>query len=746
MSDIEQPQGGTPEISLVNRWTKEIELYQKQAGKWETKGKKIERRYKDERNVREEKVSRYNILWSNVQTLLPALYSRNPKPDFQRRFLAADPVGRVTCEVLERATSYVLEKVDFRAIMRQCVTDRLLPGRGTLWLRYVPHWRDASDASNDYVAREGFEVDDDADANESNDVAQDVTADGEPVQELDYEEVDVDYVHWTDFGHTVARTWQEVTAVWRVAYLTRRQLVKRFGPEKGNAVPLDHEPEDLKGQAVTEYQKKARIYEIWDKDTMTAIWISRVHPEPLDVRDDPLGLEGFFPCPRPLLPNGANDSVIPVPDYVMYQDQAGELDELTSRITLLTRAIKAAGVRDASAPGLERLLSEGLENVLVPVDAWAAFAEKGGLVGAVQMLPMADLAQTLLTLYDAREKVKQDLYEITGMSDIVRGASDPNETYGAQQLKANFVSIRLEDIQADVQRFARDAVSLIAEIMANHFSVDTLAEISGYALMTAMEKEVASRIRALGGELPDDLKQPFEEPTWEEVAALLHNTTVRHYRLDIETDSTLKMNQLQEKADRTELLKAVGDFLTAAANADPTLVPLLGQMLMFAVRAFPVGKSLEASLQETVDQLVARAKQAASNPQPNPAQMKAQSDVQIAQGKNQAALQGKLAEIAADERAAAADRQQEAQLAMVERQAQMIAERTQAQLQAHLETVRAANESTLEQQRVAFEGQLQLLLASIKAAAQVESAEIAAGATLTAAQSSAAAQPLLENQ
>lgn len=739
--DATQDTDGVSPISLVGRWIKEIELYEREAEKWETKSKKILRRYKDERTTRESKVARYNILWSNIQTLLPALYSRNPKPDFQRRFLDADPVGRVTCEVLERATSFTLDKQNFHLTMRQCVTDRLLPGRGTIWVRYVPHFAipdpaDPDDAET--VANEGIEIDDDAEANSA-------------VDEVEYEEVDLDYVHWCDFGHTVARTWEEVRAVWRICYLTRDELKDRFG-DIGKQVPLDYTPEDLKGGEVHEYQKKARIYEIWDSTSKKAIWLSKGYADAtLDVRDDPLKLENFFPCPRPMLPNCANDSIIPVPDYIMYQDQANELDDLTSRISLITDAIKVVGVYDSSVPGLQRLLSEGLENRLVPVDQWAAFAEKGGMKGSIELLPMDMIVQTLMSLYDARDKVKADLYEITGMADIIRGSTDADETYGAQKIKANFASIRLEDMQSDVQRFARDAVVLVAEVQANHFSIETLAEISGYPLMTAAEKSVAKQIMQLGGTLPDEMQKPFREPTWEEVTQLLDNVNMRHFRLDIETDSTLKMDQVQEKSDRMDFLEATGKFLESASAAPPVLMPLLGQMLMFAVRAFPVGKQLESCFQETIEQLQQQAKKEEGQPKPDPEMAKVQAQQQLGQAKLQGDMalekskqQGDMAveqaKLQAQQQSDAADRQQQAQLAEVQRQAQMQADQHQAQLTAQLDQMKAANDAALERQRIQFEGQLQLVLQHMRGATAVEVAEIGAGATLDAAQLGAANQ------
>lgn len=752
----------TPGDSLVMRWIKEIELYEQKAGPWEEKAKKILRRYKDERNSsRETKEARYNILWSNIQTLLPALYSRNPKPDFQRRFLDADPVGRVVCEVLERATSFTLDKEDFFLSARQCVLDRLLPGRGTVWIRYVPHFAEADTRSlGTEIANEGLQVDDDADANEPAQSVEQTASSGEPVTDVEYEEIDIDYVHWSDFGCTIARTWQEVRAVWRKVYLTRKELIARFGDEIGRQVPLDYKPEDVKGQEVTEYQQKACIYEIWDKESKRVCWLSKSWPQQtLDDRDDMLGLQNFFPCPRPITPNMANDSIIPVPDYKMYQDQATQLDDLTSRIKLLSDAVRASGVYDSSVPGLQSILAGGYDNRLVPVDAWAAFAEKGGLKGALELLPMQEIAETVLTLHQVRDGVKQDLYEITGMADIIRGASDPDETASAQKIKSAFASIRLEDMQAEVQRFARDVVVMIAEVLANQFDIKTLAEISGYPLMTAQEKQIAAQIQQLGGELPDDMEKPFLEPTWEEVDDLLRNANMRHFRLDIETDSTLKMDQLQEKEDRTELLTAIGNFLKSAEGADPAMMPLLGQLLMFAVRAFPVGKQMEAVLQETVDTLQKRAKQQQDNPSPNPEQIKANTQIQIAQGKQQGEMQIEAArqqfdreKLSAEQQTATVKAQLDAWVAQQEQRAQAQQAAQEQHLEAQRDALKAHNDVLVEQMRQRMDAQTEamkqqfaLVIATLNNAAKVEVAEITAQSTLDAAQASAASAASAEN-
>ena len=65
--------------ALHAKWLKEIGSYEKLARPWHERGLKIVKRYKDDRDDNDEQ-RRYNILWSNVQTLVPLLYSSTPKP------------------------------------------------------------------------------------------------------------------------------------------------------------------------------------------------------------------------------------------------------------------------------------------------------------------------------------------------------------------------------------------------------------------------------------------------------------------------------------------------------------------------------------------------------------------------------------------------------------------------------------------------------------------------------------------
>lgn len=709
----------------IARYVEEIELYDRETQKWYARSKRIIKRYKDDRtsgNAVDENAARYNVLWSNTQTLLPSLYARNPKPDIQRRFKDADPVGRVASDILERCVTYFADTDFFYDVQRQCVLDYLLPGRGVLWLRYVPTFK--ADPNPAQVTDDELE----------NEEAEDKP----PAEVIDYEDVVPDYVNLQDFGHNVCRTWEEVWLVWRVVYLDRRELKKRF--KRGSEVPLDFGGRNEKGQFTGNKPTKAIIYEAWDKTDKCAVWFHKSMPDALDVRDDPLKLQGFFPCPKPILTNLCNDSLIPTPDYVEYQDQAQELDGLTARIHSITKSIKVAGAYDASVQALGRILSEGVDNTMIPVDSWAMFAEKGGIQGAMSFLPIQEIAEALLQLYEAREQVKKDLHEISGIPDIVRGDSDPQETLGAQQIKTSFATNRISDKQHDIQRFVRETIRIMVDIICNHFQMETIKTISGVRLLTAQEKQMGQQMMAQAqqtgqppqlppGITPEDAERLMADPTWEEIEALIRNNALRSFRIDIETDSTIKADQEADKASATEMITAVGGFLKEAAQAgaqQPEMVPVLGQILMFYMRRFPVGKELESSMQQALTKL----EKIAANPQPkpDPEMMKVQADAQAKQAKMQGDMQ--LAQ-----QKMQMDVQLEQQKAQIQAQTEQAKAQAKAAVQQHLNELEDQRrmheiqaETAMKQMEIEHQGQIELQKAHIQAAASIEVARINAKA------------------
>lgn len=696
----------------VQTWLNHIAQYEATFKKWEGRTEKIIGRYRDEKRDKTSNTgSKINILWSNVQTLVPACFSRLPQPDVSRRFRDNDPVGRVAALILERALDFEIQHYpDYRDTMRQAVLDRFLGGRGTAWIRYEPHIL----AKKAELPTDGVQVTEDID---------------EPQEELDYECAPLDYVHWKDFGHTKARTWEEVTAVWRVVYMYKDAVEERFGKEWADKLSYDATPDDNKRyqDTSTEIERQARIYEVWDKTTKRAIWLSKSSKEVLDERDDPLGLEGFFPCPKPLYATLTNETLVPVPDFTLYQDQANDLDILSDRIDGLIKALKIQGVYDSSEPTLARLFTEGENNELLPVKNWQAFAEKNGLSGAIDLVDLKPIYEALRVCFEAVQGIKEQIYDITGLSDIVRGVSQASETLGAQQIKQNFVGLRLGDMQKSVAEFATECLRLKAQVMCGKFSPDTLVKISAVAQLSPVDQQAVPQ--ALQLLLGDRSQNPDAETP----------NPLRAFRIEVAADSLVKMDEQQEKQDRIEFLTAVGAYFEKAlpvVQQAPNAAPIVVELLKFGITAFPVGKTIEGSLDQALDSL----RQQPAQQKPDPEAMKAQAEqakhqaqLQAEQQSQQVQMQADAQKHAAEMQARAAELQQTAALEQQRNQMEAEREAQKAQMQADIERYKADTQAQAEMSRIEFErykvqleAETRVLVAQIAADAGAKQAQISA--------------------
>ena len=325
------------EFEIFQRWKAELEFARKdkEYTKWLERCKKITRRYRDERNdAYQESERRLNILWSNTQTLKPALYGKQPIPIVERRFMDRDPVARTASTILERVLSFQMEVGYYHGSTDRGVLDYLLYGMGQTWLRYEPQ------------IEQEIEGDENAEIQAQEKTAEQVQedGDGEPYETLAYEKVCDDYVYYQDFLWSPARCWGEVRWVGRRSYLEKSQIAERFGKEKADKITLDYVPDRMQGENYDEktvgYFKKAEVWEIWNKPDRKVYFIAPgTAGMVLEVRDDPLKLQCFWPCPEPLFATQTNDTIVPIPDYAQYQDQAKELDDLTNRIAKITTAV-----------------------------------------------------------------------------------------------------------------------------------------------------------------------------------------------------------------------------------------------------------------------------------------------------------------------------------------------------------------------------------------------------------------------
>lgn len=665
---------GTDDAAAFAYWTTQEKIAEHEERKFVKRGREIVKRYRDERPDSMQGTHRYNILWSNVQTLIPTLYGRTPAADVSRRFKdQPDDAGRMAATLLETSIDYCVDMIDLDDVMESIVEDRLLPGRGVARVLYIPTFGEPiasndnpefedTQASPDIVDNPGDEEKPSSE-DDAGDMPSQMQEETDPLREVINEEVVIEYVFWEDYREGPARKWREVPWLRYRAYMDRDQLIKRFGA-KGKKVNLDYQPkgspESVREEPPPDIYKKAIVWEIWDKVKKQVVWLAPGTPDLiLDQIDDPLGLKNFFPQPDPLRSTTTNDKRQPVADYIEYQDQAREMDNLTARIDRLTRALKVSGVYPGEEKQvLQQLVDEGTENRLIPVEDWPRWGDKGTLENLIQFMPIKQIAETLIQLYDAREKTKQTLYEITGIGDIMRGNTDPGETLGAQQLKANFSTRRITPQQKKVAKFASALFQIVGEVIALHFDPKTISKMTGHPVLQPVPQLPAPPPQMIpappqaaqqpaqpgmppqaapgappvapGSNVTPFPQQPAAVPNpafaqWQQqqqqvqqivaanaqlqaqfdAAVKLIKEDVKHgFRIDIEADSTIAADEQAEKQARTEFISEAVPLLgqlIPMAQGNPALADAAKELFLFGMRAFKAARPLEETFEKAFD-------------------------------------------------------------------------------------------------------------------------------------------------
>lgn len=723
---------GTSSQAIARRWKLELKLADKRELNWRKKAKEVYSIYAPESAG----ANTFNILWTNTETLRQAVYNSTPQPDVRRRYQDEDALGKEVGKVLTRALEFSADTYDEDAVFKGDVLGMLLPGRAVSRVRYVPDIKTEPGEDN---------------AQES-----------EAYEEIAWEQAILERVGWDDFRIlSAAKTWDEVNALAFGHSLTRDDCVEKFGKEVGNAIPLDDaDDEDVKQSNEKDIFKRARVWEIWDKDAKQVIWICPSYPVPCKTQADPMSLSGFYPVPRPLYAIENDSTLTPTSLYAQYEPQAKELNRISVRINKIIDALKVRGIYDATVTELSNL-TKANDNEMVPSQGVTALIDRGGLEKAIWMMPIDTAAEVLKVLYEQREATKQVIYEITGISDIMRSASDPNETFGAQKIKTQWGTQRLQRMQQEVQRYIRDLIRLKAEVIAEKFQMATLEKMTLVKLphqaevdqqmqqMQMQYQQAAQMAQQQGKPVPPPPQMPPPPITWEAVVQAMQDDATRTFRVDIETDSTLAATQDSDMSAMRDLLGGLAQMITGfgpAVQAGAIPIEAVKQISMAVVRRAKMGSAVEDALEKMqqpkpgADPEAAKAQAAQQQ-----LQMQQQHEMQLEQMKSQMAEQQHQREIAADQ-------QMEQYKATLQQQLQAHEQEVQAQQNAHqnqLEAARAEQQAqldaALEQQRMqsdermkAAEGQIQILLAHINNAAKLEVAEIGAQTTLNTAQISAA--------
>lgn len=609
-----KPKSATAWLAAITAAEKDFRDYQDRADN-------IDRQYANlERLASTTRDRQFQLFWANIQVLGPSIYSRPPAPVVVPRFKERKPLARTASELLERACTVAFELEDIDAIMRLVRDDMVVLARGCVWLRYETKTESGGE----------------------------------------HERVCIEHVHRKDFLHQPARNWKEVGWIAKRSWMARRAMRKRFLKTSGDAYKSAAFEVRKDENDTDDGTLKAGVWEVWDREAERVLWVSEGCDKLLDDDKPHLALEGFYPCPRPAYGTLQRGSLVPVPDMVFYKDQLEEINELTSRVAALTEAVKLRGFYPSGAgeigDAVEAAVKSRSDNVvLVPVSNWAMVGN-GGVKDMIVWLPLDMIVSAIKELVELRRQLIEDVYQVTGLSDIMRGATEASETLGAQQLKSQYGSIRIRDRQEELVRLARDVTRITAEIKAENFAGKTLVDMAQMDIpsdrdiaakakplkdeQAKIRRELAAaqrdpEIMAMAQERPEEAQRVMGEaqeriaaldgeiaklddvPTVESLTKFLRDQRIRPFVLDIETDSTIAPDENAQKQRATEYLTAMGGLMAQAMpvlQQFPQAAPLLADTIRFAQAQFRVGRQMDQTVDEFVDAMKALAQQPPADP------------------------------------------------------------------------------------------------------------------------------------
>lgn len=538
-------------MNETDKWLKKISKAEKNYKEYHELIKKIREYYKNEKD------NKHNIFWSSIETLKPFLYFKQPKPYVERKEKTSDAIASTACKIVEKALEWDLSQFDFDGVIKYVRNDFLLSGMGLCYEKYTPTFKKI--LQEVAVEKDGVLA------------VEQVQADI-----LDSEKVETLYIDPEDFIADSEKVgiWEDCTWVARRIHMTREDVVKQFGDKVKQFLIIDDE-EDPK--------KDTKVYQVWDKTDRRILYVSEDCPEFLRVDEDILKVDGFFPFPKPIFATTTNDSLIPVPDYSQIESMLKELDGITSRMSKIMQALKISGAYDNSFPELKNILNKDI--TLVSLSDFKKLRESGGISGVIDFMPIEQYVASLQVLAERRQDLTQQIYEITGVSDIMRGNSDPNETATAVTKKTNFGTLRNQDRQNDMQRFITDLLKIKAEMICEQFSPETLA---GF----------------VKNEDPNLVMQAIE---------LLKTDKMRDMVLGIETDTSFNQSEdMQKISDAITLIHTMITNAFQVVSAQPLLLPLYRQMIETVVVTLPNARQYEPIIEQAFSQI----QQQLSQPQP----------------------------------------------------------------------------------------------------------------------------------
>jgi hypothetical protein len=545
-----------------------------------------------------------DLFWSSTEVLKTAVYARPPKPAVKPMFSDGDLLKNKTAEILERASTSVFVRTGIDEVMCEVRDDLIFAGRGVIWLRYE-------------------------------------TEDGQKVC--------VEHLDRKDFLHETARKWSEVGWVAGGFWLTFDQMVERFS-KRGRKLSEDvlrgakYSTQRDKDDQTKAAAEKCQVWEVWHRADNKVYWVTEGVDVLLDESEPELKLSGFFPCPKPAFGTLRRRSLIPVPDWQRYAIHFRKIGDLTGRIYTLLDCVRMKGLIPGGGDigtAIEQAMRSEDDQIVIQVPG--AALQANDMSKAVVWLPLDQVAAAITGLIEARAQLINDFYELSGISDIMRGATEAEETLGAQRLKSQYGSVRVRGKIDALQRIAAEAVKIAAEIVAEKFSQQTILDMAQMAVPT--KAELKKRVDEIEGHATKELEALSEqaeqmagqmeqvdpaqaqaqlqqaqqgifekyapllaevqkEVPVEDVMKLLRDDRARSFAFEVETDSTILTDEIAEKQSRNEFMEqltgSVAGLAQVAAMGEQA-IKLWGEGVKFTLAPYRAGRSMDGAIDAFVE-------------------------------------------------------------------------------------------------------------------------------------------------
>lgn len=550
----------------VKVWLKKLEAEEKEHKTFRAEAEKALAIY--EREDYDGKKTVFPMYTANVNILHAALFSKLPEADVRRPH--QDKGDKVLARAIQRCIEHLKDTEDYSLPAHRSVSEWLAGGLGVLWCRYAPTivetpiMEPVLDEFGQPLLDEMGETVLEALRDEDGKLITEDSIQGQTIT--------LEYHPWNRFRWEPAVAWEDVDWISFDFVKTASQIKDEYGVELNNAGKKD----GLKAASANE--KGAHVvHHIWCKSTKKVKVITPAHKSPLAEYDDPLGLEGFFPCPRPLMMNIKSGEITPRPDYVYIETQHDNIQELTKRINAITRGVRDLGFYESSVFEELSSLNNAEDGRYIPVENMLERLNGGDPSKIVVSLDMRNKVETLDRLRQQREDEKNIIYELQGIADIVRGASVASETATAQAIKDKHFQVRLSEKINELRRYWRDLYRLITEIIGEHFTPESFVVLSGVELNS-------DQLNALKNELG------------------------RTYMIDVETEDTTFEDDEKERAQGIDLIRVMGEIIgqhLPAVQSGALPADMFTSMLTFGTNLFKQGSVLEdgiAALPDTASQ------------------------------------------------------------------------------------------------------------------------------------------------